>query len=197
MSVEIEAKFLDVDRDDLRRRLAAEKFELIQPDYLMRRAVFDLPPNVHNLGGYTWARVRDEAGRITVSYKRTVDDNKIDGTEEVEITANDFDEACRLLDAFGLARKAYQETRRENWRRGDVEVMIDEWLALKPFVEIEAPDAQTVAAAAAALGFDWSQAVFGPVGPLYERIGIPAAVINRHALLTFETIEETLALRVR
>jgi adenylate cyclase, class 2 len=188
MPVELEAKFLEIDRDDMRAKLAALGFFCTTPDYLMRRIVFDISDG-------EWARVRDEAGVTTISYKRTVDGGRVDGTEEIQITADSFDNAVKLLGALGLTQKSYQETRREVWVREGVEVTLDEWPALKPFCEIEAPDETTLRSAATALGFDWTTALYGAVGAVYERMGIPAKTINQAPRVTFDNVPDILALR--
>jgi len=39
---------------------------------------------------------------------------------------------------MGLRQKAYQETRREVWKINDeIEIMLDEWPGISPFIEIE------------------------------------------------------------
>jgi len=191
MAIEIEAKFLNIDRSAMRQKLVVLGYQCTQPDYLMRRVVFDTP----NSDGHSWARVRDEGGTITISYKRTHDINRVDGTEEIQVTTNDFDAACKLLAAFGLVRKSYQETRREIWLRGAVEVTLDEWPGLPPFTELEAPDEPTLRAATAELGFDWSKALFGAVGAAYETIGISQKAINAAPRITFANVDEVLALK--
>jgi predicted adenylyl cyclase CyaB len=187
MPIELEAKFLEIDRDEMRAKLATLGYLCITPEYLMRRVVFDM-------GESQWARVRDEAGITTVSYKRTHDGGRVDGTEEIQIVADSFENAAKLLAAFGLQQKSYQETRREVWVREGVEVTLDEWPALAPFCEIEAPSEAALMTAAAALGFDWAAAMFGPVGAVYERMVIPAHVINQAPRVTFENLEEIMAL---
>lgn len=191
MPVEIEAKFLNVVPDDVRARLSCAGFVCAQPRYLMRRVVFDIPGQDY----HSWARVRDENGTITVSYKRTHDGARIDGTEEVQIVSDDFDNACLLLQSLGMIRKSYQETWREVWLRGAVEVTIDEWPALAPFVELEAPEEKALRDAAAELGFDWQNAVFGAVGSVYEMTGISAAAINQFPRVTFQNVDQLLALK--
>lgn len=191
MPVELEAKFLDVDPVAVRASLEKAKFNCVQPRYLMRRVVFDIPGQDY----HSWARVRDENGVITVSYKRTHDSARLDGTEEVQIVADDFDGACLLLQSLGMIRKSYQETWREVWLRDKSEVTIDEWPALAPFVEIEAPDEARLRAAATELNFDWKNAVFGAVGSVYEMMGISAAAINQFPRVTFQNVDQLLALK--
>lgn len=191
MPIELEAKFLNIDRADMRQRLQAAGFICAQPDTLMRRFVFDVPGR----GPHAWARVRDEAGRITVSYKCTHDMTRVDGTEEIQITADSFDAAVALLEAVGLQRKSYQETRREVWTRGAIELTLDEWPALAPFCEIEAPTAAALQAVAEELGFEWAHALFGAVGAVYTLIGIAPAAINAAPRVTFDNVPDILALR--
>lgn len=191
MNTEIEAKFLNIDRDEMRRLLAAAGYDCTQPDYLMRRMVFDTPAT----GKGSWARVRDEGSKVTVTYKRTLDMSRVDGTEEIEIIVDSFDEAAKLLSAFGLTRKSYQETRREIWHKGAVEVVIDEWPGAPCFIEIEAATEGLVRDAANELGFDWALALFGPVGVVYETVGISHLAINQAPLLTFDNLEDIAALK--
>ena len=186
MPVELEAKFLEIDRDEMRQKLQAAGYHCSQPNYLMRRVVFDLPGDVSN----AWARVRDEAGLTTISYKRTHSADRVDGTEEIQITADSFENAAALLAALGLIRKSYQETWREVWVKDRIELTLDEWPAVPPFCEIEAPDTPTLQAAAAELGLVWESALFGPVSIAYARYGIPEALINAYPLLTFATVDE-------
>ena len=55
MKNEIEAQFLDINKDELRAKLKEMGAKLVKPEVLMRRVVFDLGPNM-------FARVRDEGG---------------------------------------------------------------------------------------------------------------------------------------
>ena len=52
---------------------------------------------------------------------------------------------------------------------GDVEVMIDEWPFLEPFIEIEGGSEYDVRGVAERLGFTYSEAVFGAVDIVYIR----------------------------
>ena len=62
MGLEIEATFIDIDKDTLRKQLKALGGELKQPETLMRRVIFDRGQNA-------FVRVRDEGNCITMSYK--------------------------------------------------------------------------------------------------------------------------------
>lgn len=67
MKNEIEAQFLDIDKDAIRAKLKALGATLEKPEILMRRVVFDT-------GGHSFARVRDEGDKIVMIYKNISDD---------------------------------------------------------------------------------------------------------------------------
>ena len=187
MQTEIEAKFLAVDHDDLRRKLREAGAELVAPMRLMRRYAFDFPDGRLRQEENGWARVRDEGGKITLSYKRLAD-RTLHGTKEVGITVDSFENAKALLEALGLAAKAYQETRRESWRMDGAEIELDHWPWTKPYVEIEAADEAAVKAVVAKLGLNWDRAVFGSVEIVYtHEYDVSDATINALPLMTFDS----------
>ena len=95
------------------------------------------------------------------------------------LKVDNFDNAISLLVTIGCVQKSYQETRRELWILDGVEITIDEWPFLEPFVEIEGESEVEVGSVAEKIGFDWSQAKFCSVTNLYEeKYGVSKEVIN-------------------
>lgn len=165
MQTEIEAKFLNVSFDDIRAKLAELGAICEQPMRLMRRVAID--NEFMRTGKDAFLRVRDEGHRATMTYKQ-FDDLSIDGTKEIEIEVSDYETTVALLEQVGLVARTSEETRRENWRLGDVEIMLDEWPWLKPYIEIEGPSVAAVQTVAKQLGFAWDAAVFGDVMVAYR-----------------------------
>ena len=64
-----------------------------------------------------------------------------------------FDDAILFLKGCGLKVKARQETKREIWKLGGVEICIDTWPWLPTFIEIEGPTEESVWETANKLGF--------------------------------------------
>jgi len=176
MQTEFEATILDIEVNKVREKLEKLKAKLIQPERLMRRYIF-APHSEKELKG-VWVRVRDEADKVTMSFKK-VEGDKIEDQKEICLTIDSFDEGYEFLKAIGLKQKAYQETKRELWLLNDVEVTIDTWPGLEPFLEIEGQSELVVKKVVEVLGYDYNKAIFGAVDVVYEiKLGIPPEVIN-------------------
>lgn len=188
MNPEIEAKFTRVNHDEVREKLRAVGAACERPMTLMRRAIYHADANAHD----AFFRVRDEGDKVTMTYKQFDDASSIHGVKEIETTVGDYDAAVMILDQTGMLREAYQETKREVWHLGDVEIMLDEWPWVEPFVEIEGPSEDAVREVAEKLGYDWSEAVYGGVASVYvekyQSMGEDAAtIINRRTpVIRFE-----------
>lgn len=182
MKNEIEATFLSINKDSTREKLKSEGFELEIPEYMMKRKTFDFPPTQ---GQKKWGRVRQEADKVTMTVKE-IRGSGINDTYEIELIVNDFDTACSFFETCGVHAKAFQENTREVWTSDNVEVTIDTWPALNPFVEIEGEDENIVRRVSNELGFDFAKAVFGSIDMVYEKeLGIPAETIIRLPEITF------------
>ena len=172
MNNEIEAQFLDVDKDAIRSKLKEIGAKLEKPEVLMRRIVFDL-------GKHAFARVRDEGDKIVMTYKNISDDKSIMGTKEVNVEVGNYDDAILLLKSCGLRAKSHEESKREVWSVGDVEICIDTWPWIPTFMEIEGLTEKSVWDTAEKLGFDRVRAKFGSVDTTYAHYyGIKPDVFN-------------------
>lgn len=183
MQIEFEATFTGVQKDEVRKVLTKAGATLVRKESLMRRTVFN--PPIHIPGG--WMRVRDEGDAITMSLK-VVQGTAIEDQKEIMVTVDDFDRAGEFLTAIGAEKKAYQETLREMWTLNGAEVTIDTWPGLRPFVEIEAHDEETVQNVSAVLGFKYADAKFCEVSTVYfEELGIPPDIMKNHTpIITFD-----------
>lgn len=164
MQTEIEAKFLNVNPDEIRSQLNAVGAVCRQPMQLMRREVFDTP-EMNKVNGFV--RIRDEGYRIAMTYKQ-YNEMSLTGAKEIEFSVNDFAAASTFLKQLGLRSKSIQEARREIWKLDDVEIVIDEWPWINPFIEIEGPTEQSVKDVAVKLGYSWDDAAFGDIMTAYR-----------------------------
>lgn len=186
MNTEYEATFPNINKDQIRSKLKQVGAKLVRPEFMQKRVVFITFENKQG----EWIRVRDEADKITMTYKYIPwgDKNKIDEQKEVELEIDNFDEAVLFLKSVGCEKKSYQETKREIWELDDTEICIDTWPYLEPLLEIEAPTEELVKKAAAKLNLDYSKAKFCATDQIYhEKYNIPLDQINNHTpIITFK-----------
>jgi adenylate cyclase class 2 len=164
MKTEIEVKFLNVDFNLMREKLSHLDAECIQPMRMMRREIIETPELEAKR---SFVRIRDEGNKVTLTYKQ-VDEDSLTGVKEIEVSVSDFNDTVTLLGKAGLATKSFQESMRETWHIDSVEVVLDEWPWLNPYIEIEGLSETEVKGVASRLGFNWDDAVFGRVTSAYQ-----------------------------
>lgn len=168
MQTEIEAKFLSVNHEEMREKLSRLGAKLEKPMRLMRRIVMDFPDKRLQKEKDAWIRLRDEGDRINLTYKQSKE-GEFGTTKEIEVTVSSLENTRDIFLQLGMKQQSFQESMRETWMLGDVEVVLDEWPWLETFIEVEGPSEAKVKDAAKSLGFDWGEAVFGTVVTVYMR----------------------------
>ena len=186
MQIEYEATFANINKDETRNKLKEIDARLVRPEFLMKRTVFKLPAGHEIPGG--WLRVRDEGDKITVSLKAVVA-GKVEDQKETCLVVDDYNEAIDFLKEIGCEEKSYQETKRELWKLDEVEITIDEWPFLNPFVEVEGGSEEEIKAVSEKLSFDYSQALFCAVDTLYSKqYGITEEYVDKVPLIIFNDV---------
>ena len=176
MKIEYEATFPNINKDEIRQRLQDAGAVLMRPEFMQKRVTFKLPAGHEINGG--WLRVRDEGDKITMTLK-VVDGDKIENQKEINLKIDDFEEAVKFLETMGCQKKSYQETKREIWILDDVEIAIDEWPFLEPYVEVEGKSEEAVKNVSEKLDFDYGKALFCCVTTLYNmKYGTSEEIIN-------------------
>lgn len=138
---------------------------------LMRRYVYDINPQDKTM----WIRLRDEGDRTTLTMKKIIDDS-IEGVREIEIDISDFDEDFNstnlILNKLGFKHTSYQENNRTSFILEGVEIEIDHWPQIPPYLEIEGSSRQEVERVVNLLGFDLSQTTSVNTTDVYKQYGI-------------------------
>lgn len=175
MEQEIEAKFLNIDLDETRAKLKDMGAELLHEMQLVRRTVMDFPDRRLKKQG-AWIRVREEVDDSIEMMLKKVASDELGQTFEQPVKVSDYDAAIKFLLSLGFEVKNEEESKRELWRLGDLEIMLDVWPWVNPFIEIEGPTEAGVKGLASKLGFEWVNAKFGNVIPVYtDKYGISDA----------------------
>ena len=164
MAKEFEIKFININKIKIREDLSDLWMKLTQEEFLMKRKVFHIESSKKR----EWFRVRLEKDRTTLTYK-CIHFEWIEGTEEYEITISNFDEASNILLKAWLKNTSTQENYREIWRNNDVEICIDTWPWLHPYLEIEGSNPEIVKIYSEKLWFSFKDWLFGWSEVVYER----------------------------
>ncbi|OGZ96374.1 MAG: hypothetical protein A2847_01000 [Candidatus Sungbacteria bacterium RIFCSPHIGHO2_01_FULL_50_25] len=191
MKTEIEAKFLDIDPEVIRERLKKLGAVLMHPESLTRQKVFDFP-DFRLDDDFSWLRLRDENDGISLTLKKWEKEG-IDGMKEIAFTVGSFEEAENLLLAIGMSVKSSQTKKRELWKLGDVECMIDTWPWIPTFLEIEGKSEGEIWEVADRLGLNQKSAMFGGVARIYKHyFDIDYEEIDRCPEIAFSPVPEWL-----
>ena len=154
-SQEIEARWLNLNADDMRARLAklgAKK----TGSFFFREWIFTKPEwkplnkriRVRTDGTKSWATIK------------TNPTFTIDSTHEVEVEVSDPEKAVEFIMTTGLPLARRQEKKRETYDLDGAVIDLDFWPKIPMVVEIEALSEAKVKEAAQALGLEWKDAVF-------------------------------------
>ncbi len=166
MSIEYEAKVIEIDPDVISKQIMACGGERLGKR-LMRRYVYDIDPDDKS----RWIRLRDTGTEVTLTVKEIVHDG-IDGTKELEIVVDNFEAANALLGRLGFHPKSYQENRRISFTLSGARLEIDHWPMIPPYLEIEGDSYEHVVQVAAILGFEKSRLTGENTIKIYDRYGI-------------------------
>lgn len=162
-NTEYEIKVLNVDTNKLREKLLSLDFTEV-PRFIFKRRVYDLSD-----GG--WIRLRTNGTKTTLTYKKSHSDS-IDGVEEIETEVSDFESTNSILEKAGIIPKNYQENYRTEFSNGEIEVTIDEWPKVDPYVEIEGSSVEVVKKYLSDLGLGSHDTTSKPTSYIYELAGI-------------------------
>lgn len=171
MPIEYEAKVLEIDVDDTRRRIVGAGGHRVG-EVLLRRFVYDVEAG----DASRWIRLRDDGAQVTLTVKEIAHDG-IDGTTETEVTVGDFAAAHEVLRRIGFTAKSYQENRRESFELAGARLEIDSWPLIPAYLEIEGDSRDHVVEVAALLGVGADQLTGENTVKVYARYGIDLAAI--------------------
>lgn len=176
-NTEYEAKILNINIAEVIERLEQLGAQKIK-DYTFRRYVFDTIPQQAN----RWVRLRSDGDKTTLTVKQ-IESDEIDGTNEWEVDVSDIDMTLKILEKIGIEPRGYQENLRSEYRLDGVEISIDTWPQLDPYVEIEGSSKDDVIATADKLGYKEADLTSVNTEKLYLQIGID---LKKTAKLQFE-----------
>ena len=163
MKTEYEVRVLEIDKDELIRKLESLNATKVG-EFNQKRYVYDTIPKENG----KWIRLRTNGKETTLTFKDVTSD-KIDGTKEVEIEVSDLELTNEFLNKIGFFSKAYQENNRIRYILDDVELDIDSWPLIPIYLEIEGKDENSVLDMVEKLELDKSKVTSLDVQSVYEK----------------------------
>lgn len=153
---EIEMHFLDVDVAVVETKLkelgAVRESEETLEEWIYKK------PEWKNVNGRLRIRRKSmKSEECKVAYKEFTQD-VADGNLEIEFKMEHFKEAVLFVEKMGLPLSRHQQKKRIHYSIDNMEVDIDFWPLIPPYVEIEGPSREAVEALAVKLGFDPAKA---------------------------------------
>jgi adenylate cyclase class 2 len=183
---EIEARFLEVDKESLIKKLkdlgAVDEGEglINEKHFIDQNSDWVKGPTVQ------YIRVRTLKNKSYLTFKKRVD-SSIHGTTELEIEVSDYDKTCEIMLATGLKLVANRQKLRHTFKLDNVAIDIDTWPKIPAYAEIEGESEEAVKEIAAKLGFDWSKVYLG--GAAQTIIKVYNIPFSDYQTYTFEKIE--------
>lgn len=181
---EIEAKFLEIDKEALIKKLQEIGAEDQGEDEL-KEAIFYDKEGQWQFEELKFVRIRKTNRGIFVTFKHH-EARTATGVKEIEFKADDFEKVKDFLEEIGLIFFREQEKKRRKFLLDGVVVDIDTWPKIPTYVEIEGPTEEAIKRVAELLGFDWSKAFFGLSIDVIESYGIP---VRKLKFFTFDKVE--------
>jgi predicted adenylyl cyclase CyaB len=183
MQIEYEVKFREINPDEVRQKLQINGWICTIPLRRMQKYVFAHPSKKN-----AYIRIRQEWHKTTTSYKEEWLNNTIDSVQEIEVTIDNAAAMRQFFLQIWLREKAIQESYRETWEIDWNVVTIDRRPWLKPFIEVEWPDAKSVENCSEKLWYSMDDAIFWTVSDIYFiELWIPKEKINETNVITFDS----------
>jgi len=166
MKTEFETKILDIDVNKMISKLESLSAKKIK-EKNQKRYIYDFSPKKDN----SWIRLRTDGEKTTLTIKE-IENDKINGTKEFEILVDDFENTNIILEKLGYVSRNYQENKRISYILNGVEIEIDFWPKIPPYLEIEGKSVSEVEETIKLLGYEISQATSINTTDVYKKYGI-------------------------
>lgn len=181
---EIEVRFLEVDKEDLVKKLLA----LGAKDFgeVMLEEVIFYDPECKWRDENKYIRLRKSGDKIKLTYKENKE-QIIDSATEIEFGVTDMASAEAFVEKLGFPASRYQQKKRHTFELDGVTLDIDTWPRIPTYVELEGPSEQAIKDVAQQLGFDWSKVVLEDPGHVIQnKYGIPVLTMKWFTFDRFE-----------
>lgn len=184
MNKEIEARFLDIDKQELTDKLTALG-AIDRGDVSLTEVIFyDQENKWPDEGRFVRIRSTNDTTKLTYKSNKA---QTVDSAREIEFAVPDANLAEQFLENIGLVAFRHQEKKRHTFELNDVTIDIDTWPKVPTYVELEGPSEEQIKLVAESLGFKWENAVFDDARAIIQdRYNIPMGTMRWFTFNKFE-----------
>lgn len=150
--LEVEIKILEINKEEIIKKILAEGGTLVTPQRLLVAQKFDTKnkdiKNKNNL-----FRIRKDGEKVEITYKiNRFQDDGFRKAEEIQTTVGDFETIQKIILALDFVPTQYCEKKRTTYSLHHTLIEIDEIPNVPPYIEIEG-DEKNISEVVQLLGF--------------------------------------------
>ena len=183
MKIEIETRFLDIDKAGLIEKL--KKLGAIDMGEKTLNEIIFYDKKLEWIEAHRFIRIRKINDSIILTYKHNKYQS-IDGANEIEFGITDMNEAKIFLEIMDLIAYRTQVKKRHTFKLDGVTIDIDTWPRIPVYVELEGNSVEDLRKVAQKLEFDWEARFDKDARYIYMKYGFD---FDKLRVVTFERFE--------
>lgn len=181
---EIEVRFLEVNKDELVKKLLS--LGAIDKGETMLEEVIVYDKDLKWQAEKRFVRICKNGDKTTLVYKEHMP-QAVDGAKEVEFGIEDIEKAVLFLEKIGLVPFRRQQKKRHTLTLGEITIDIDTWPQIPTYAEFEGPSMKSLQEIAKKLELDWSKVVYEDARYVIEKIyNVPVGSMRWFTFSKFE-----------
>jgi adenylate cyclase class 2 len=182
MQKEIETRFLDINKDELAKKLVLLG-ALDEGEEKLEEIIFHAA-DLSWVGKRKFVRLRKTKGKIKLTYKENVE-QAVDSAQEIELEVSDLNKCSEFFEKIGLQPMRRLEKYRHTFKLDGVTIDIDTWPKIPAYVEIEGPSVESLKTMCGKLDMDWEKRFDGDAREVFRRYGYD---IDNITVITFNEL---------
>ncbi len=135
---------------------------------------------------FKWIRLREDVEKVELTVKYIYNSKaeyQIDDVKEIEIVVDNFETANKLVEELGYYKRKLVEKKRTSYSLHGLQIEIDEWPLLEPYVEIEGDNVKKIYELAEQLGYPEKLVKVMNTEDVYLEKGVD---LSKYEIMTFE-----------
>jgi adenylate cyclase class 2 len=168
MQTEIETRFLDINKDDLVKKLISLG-AIDEGEEKLEEIIFHAA-DMSWVGKRKYVRLRKTKDKIKLTYKENAE-QKVDSAQEIEFYVPDWNKCSEFFEKIGLKAMRKLEKQRHTFKLDDVTVDIDTWPKIPTYMEIEGPSVESLKKFCNKLDIDWGKRFDGDAKEVFRHYG--------------------------